>query len=89
MTGDAVFEHLLRGFEHLFDLDVLANALQYLVGTGLHADQQAAQAGLLAACPDLIGQPDALISAHGGRPGDLHPGLDDAIGKRLHAAALW
>ncbi len=88
MTGDAVLEHLLRGLEHLLDLDVLADALQHLVGTRLHADQQPAQAGLLAARPYRVRQANALIGAHGGRPGDLHPGLDDPIGQRLDAAGL-
>ena len=67
----------------------LRDALQYLVGAGLDADQQPAQSRLLAARPDRIRQPHALIGAHGGRPGDLHSGLDDSIGQRLDPIVPW
>src|SRR6185437_6186878 len=40
MPRDAVPEHLLRSLVYLFDLDVLANTLQYLVGAGFDADEQ-------------------------------------------------
>src|SRR6202035_5044133 len=65
VAGNTVLDHLLGSLEDLLDLDVLANALQYLVGTRLHADQQAAQAGLLATRPHRVRKADALIGAHG------------------------
>ena len=89
MPGNAVLDHLLRGLVHLLDLDVLADALQHLVGAGLDADQQPAQARLLAARPHLIRQPHALIGAHGRRPGDLHARLDDLLGERLRRGRAW
>ncbi len=88
MTCNAVLEHLLGGLEYLLDLDVLANAPQHLVGTRFHADEQPAQAGLLAARPYCVRKANALIGAHGGSPGDLHPGFDDSIGQRLYATGL-
>ena len=81
-------EHLLRGLEDLLDLGVLANPLEHLVRPGFHADQQPAQAGLLASRPDFVGHANALVGAHGCRPGDLHTGLDDPVGERLHAVTL-
>ena len=79
--------HLVRGLEHLLDADVLADALEHFIGAGLDPDQQAAQARLHRARPQLIRQAHALIRPHGAGPGELEVVLDQAVDEGLDAAA--